>query len=1346
MSFNVISHSEVLFSNDFEIESGLSNLELKNAQVQSGTIQIKTNSQIEQGTVNVSENFALSNNSALEFSVLLDPVADDESEGYADAGISIGMPSSTSNPNRFQEPQNKVYVELAEYTNDRTRFTITIDGECISFWNMRRMKDHGRPEIMDRRPGTYLLKIIAIDRGDKTGLRFFIDHGDRPLRLYHPQKRKFLVEWELNRKLTQNNYIGLYARDNAGKSSLTVFDDLKVRKISINEAEYWMPSDDFVMANIDYDHPQMKNVKAAKERGDMDAAKKLFTNYFRTRSTPKGPAYDREMARETAHGKPSNWKEVSDYALEGIYSKLSWFHGFSEPGELSRENGMPKWSRDPGFLGRHYHWVVMTHAWERTNDGKYAKRLGEEVIDWVKTEPTFWFNNPNLGGQLHTMDGTVIAENLLWTGNIGRRLELTWWQMFEVMRKSPDFSDAAIFAYLDGVIRQCRLLLNHTVFLSWDDSGLHGAMALTKSSMLFPMSDEAAQWNEVGWDRVNYVVANQFHPDGSHVSLSTGYNWATIRGIEHFYIYLKQNGAKVPKDMEERVSQMYYHPLAITRPNFGSIDLNDGGWSAIDNPVTHILKYLPDREKYLFFETRGKEGRAPNPPSMYFENAGHALMRTGWGSDEQYLFFGNGPWGASHGKYDGMNIYTAFGNHLMIRNAGRGAYSGVGNTHHAGKSLSFNIPSPDWAQQQTAAHHHREMDLGFNPPKRRWVSDSDFDYAEGSYDYGWHAPGTHIKAKHVRQVVFVKGDEPKKTGYYLVVDTIEPEEAREYTWYHPWQLDPNDIKVVDGVVHAKHNNNGPEMRIIPIDPTGKMDVEIIRGQTSPELLGFRVYGEVANPFPVPTYSWKADNKFSNAWLIMMQNPGGEWPIESVKNVSSDKPGELKFELERKDGGVDIVSRKFPGQTIGNLGGQSVDGDFGIVRLSSSGSSVAKLEVKDGSDSVAASIGFDPAAPKPNLVEQFGSDDVVDLNEHDIVLVNASFESPKLTKPVGAVEGWESNSRSGTGMWPLSQADAEGDADGDQVAAVHKTGNLGQLLRNAEGKGIAISPGAKLRVSFDVLRHEKFNVAHMGVYLKAGHKEGTQIANPVSFMKEDNQPGRWSGEFNISEKSKLEKVLPKGWEKLPMYLQFLCFNDRVVLDNVRVETIKAGRSIYGGTKPTGNLEVGELSLLNASFEQPKVNVPSGVFADWDANSASGTGTYPASQTKAEGDAVGNQVGVIHSGGYIGQILRDNKGKPVPIKPGAKLQVSFQNLRHEELNNINFGIYLLAGSENGGRITEAYSFRPDQNQAGEVSIDFTIHPANVLDVKANGWDKEPLYLKFQNFSDRMVIDNVRVTVIN
>ncbi len=702
---------------------------------------------------------------------------------------------------------------------------------------------------------------------------------------------------------------------------------------------------------------------------------------------------------------------------------------------------------------------------------------------------------------------------------------------------------------------QCRLLTNPTIFQEWDDSGFHGAMALTKSGMLFEMCDEASLWSRVGWERINKVMDVQFHPDGSHVSLSSGYAWATIKGFEEFYLYITKSGGTVPEKMEQLIEKMYYHPLALTRPDFGNIDLNDGGWSPITHLANEAYQIFPKRQEYQYFATEGKEGTPPKSPSMYFPNAGQYVFRTGWGPDEKYLFFGAGPWGASHGNMDALNIYAAYGPHLLLQNAGRGAYSGVGNTVHAGKSLSFNVLSPDWAQENSIPHWKQEKAIGFDPPKRRLRNDQYFGYGEGSFSYGWHKPGMHYQGKWVRQVIFVKGTDPKLTGYYVVIDTVEPADNRPTTWRHPWQLaaaNPEVSQTDDSFTAA---GGGVAMQVIPVDPDDNMSVGIVRGQEQPELLGWRVYGETANPWNVPTYEWKSDNTFTKAWVIQMQADQNDWPVKSIDAIASANPGEIKFEVKRNDGMTDTIFRRMPGNGLKPFEGAEVSGDVAVLSHNREGHEYARLEISNGDESVAAPRGVPVAQYQLNISERFAKLQTSRLGDSPIQLNNASFEQPEIEEPSGTIEGWDSNSLNGTGVWPADQTESKGDLDGKQVVTIHQGGFIGQTLKDERGRPIAIAPGKTLRIHFHNVPQKDHGPVNMGVYLHAGESKAPQVAKAYSFSDIENKLGTRSIEFTISSEETISKYLPSGWENIPLYLKFHNYSGRMVMDDVKVEVVR-----------------------------------------------------------------------------------------------------------------------------------------------------------------------------------------------
>ncbi|MDF1659718.1 MAG: hypothetical protein P1U58_19035, partial [Verrucomicrobiales bacterium] len=120
----------------------------------------------------------------------------------------------------------------------------------------------------------------------------------------------------------------------------------------------------------------------------------------------------------------------------------------------------------------------------------------------------------------------------------------------------------------------------------------------------------------------------------------------------------------------------------------------------------------------------------------------------------------------------------------------------------------------------------------------------------------------------------------------------------------------------------------------------------------PELLGWRVYGETAKPSPTPTFAWKACGTFSSAWLIQMQAREEDWPVTSVEVLPDGEAGDLRFAVHRKDGGIDHVIRRFPGDAAVTFDSTEVKGDLAIITRDSENRLKPGLELNDGLDSVA----------------------------------------------------------------------------------------------------------------------------------------------------------------------------------------------------------------------------------------------------------------------------------------------------------------------------------------------------------------------------------------------------------
>jgi hypothetical protein len=807
--------------------------------------------------------------------------------------------------------------------------------------------EYQHPNVLPFREETgHRVKVVVWPEGEKSRVRLFVDFLDRP------------AEEHLFPERIRAGMVKLFTMRGGQEKETrqtTRFSNIAVQKIDKDEARELPSMAESILDSLDLTHPALHAVQRAISGGKRNEAVKIFLNHMRNRVEPRGPTFE-EISDVVLH--PS-WQKISDEALLGRYGTVGYFDGFTDawkdtngethPWVLQREPLRLNWARENGHLNRHFHWVSLARAWRENPRPEYARQFGSEVLDWVSNEPYFWERCPGVGG-VNLMDGTTFHWGFMNTSNIGRRLELTWWPAYEVFRKSPDFTEEAHIALLLGMLRQARLIMNPSSFAAHDDGGAHTTLALLQTALMLPEFAESAEWKATAMSRWEVMLASQFHPDGSHASLSTGYNWASIVTLENYLRLFERFGIETPQKHLDILEKAVEHTMFLTTPSQGNIDLNDGGWGLFDDRFRETRNWFPDRTDFQWMATKGAEGSAPDSSPRYFPNAGQYVMRTGWGPQEQYLFFGAGPWGASHGKFDALNIYAQFGDHLLIRNAGRGSYSGIGNTKHAGQSLSFNTLSPDWAQENSIPQWKQDMHRGFEPPKRRWADDCRFSYGEGAFEYGWYNPTEHIQGKWLRQVIFVKGEEARRDGYYIVIDTVEPVDKQTRTWRHPWQLGLNAANIAIRVSDRSATAIAPNAAL-QILPVGEMSVGIIQGQEQPVLLGWRIYDTTAKPWPVPTYQWQATGIFCRAWVVQMSADESTWPVASVSVQPTDSAGEIRFTVHRRDGGSDHVLRRFPGQPPTVFQGATIKGDL-VVHCIDPANKSFRLEMTEGKKGVA----------------------------------------------------------------------------------------------------------------------------------------------------------------------------------------------------------------------------------------------------------------------------------------------------------------------------------------------------------------------------------------------------------
>lgn len=746
--------------------------------------------------------------------------------------------------------------------------------------------------VFRQRDGAYSIRITGVPDDGETILRFYVEHMDRPVAVHRVTRQLHAAPIAITSLGGQQN------------ATNTATFDVRAQSTDAVDAKESLAPWQIVLQALDYERAELKEVKEAVDGGDTENAKKLFLQHMRERSMPRGPALN------TFEMHP-NYRNVADAAIHNRYGRLGWFDDFAEQwtdaaGESHSfvlPNGTINWGRDHGHLNRHFHWVALALADHETSDPRYARRFAFEVTDWVSREPFLWNRNPEVGG-LNVIDGTVFRSGFMNTSNIGRRCELVWWYAYEHFRDSPEFDDDAHFAMLLGFLRQSRLIMNPTSFAVHDDGGAHISIALLQNALMLPEFKEATRWKEVALDQLDQVLKVQFQRDGSHVSLSTGYNWASIKALRHFIELMQRTGNQVPERFVQALELSYRHPMLLARSDRGQIDLNDGGWGKIADHMQQALALFPERRDFEWFASEGASGEPPSETSVYFPDAGHFVLRTGWSSNDHYLFMDAGPVGASHGKEDKLSLYVALGEHQLISSGGRGAYSGGPYAAYAGSTRGYNTVLVDDGVQARIAL--RQEIMTDDKSARRFTVTDAYDIASGAFIHGWHSENGHTKGRHNRTVVMVKGDRPPETTYFVVFDILRFEDKLVHDAKALFHLRRNHAAIHDTTTKIVHGwDAGASVRIMPARPHD-VEVDIIRCQTEPHVQGWHVVGHRKAPMNTPAFRWKAKGTDTHAWVIVPAGPKQNWVVTSVSSFKVDD--ELRVSVKTADGSIAIITQ------------------------------------------------------------------------------------------------------------------------------------------------------------------------------------------------------------------------------------------------------------------------------------------------------------------------------------------------------------------------------------------------------------------------------------------------------
>lgn len=732
----------------------------------------------------------------------------------------------------------------------------------------------------------------------------------------HPN-REDVVEW----RAWDSGPVRIPLRDHAGEELVlavvwsayhfveewAAFRRMEVRTMSAEEVQRAF------LERVDADYQGLEDFAAAMEEDDLDAAGQALVEHFRARTLPPGPPL--------ATDAPPAIIDRADEVVDHIFRLVG-----TPP---TRIGETIEWNEDPHdydqwaiALNRHYHWLQLGRAYAGTGDEKYAREFVAQLNSWVDAMPV------NIGRNYVQGPFFVPGRSPL-TLDAGIRMGRTWWPGYYYFRNAPSFDAQSQLRMLQSFVQHADYLMNEAYFRVDSNWGAMEANGLFHIAVMMPELRESDLWLDTARERLMALLNAQVYPDGAQKELTPGYHRVTLGNVLDALQLAQRTGAELPDELSARLEAMFEYFVAIAMPDGRTPALNDSGWGRAASFMRAATDLFPEREVFAFIETAGAEGQPPERTSWHLPWAGWSIMRTGWTADDRYLFFESGPYGRAHQHEDKLGIIAHVAGHTVLTEGGTYSYDRSDWRRYVLSTRAHNTVMVDGLEQHRRPL--RQTHVADEPVDARWFSDSEFDFARGVYDSGY-GPENAVRVTHERQVLFAK------PAYWVICDRMTPEDDAEHTFEALFHLDAEDAEVdaETGAVTVAVGEAG--FRIVPVGSV-VTEVEIISGQTEPEIQGWLPTGRHNELRPVPTavFRWTSAGPSAMAFLLLPREAGEDWPIASARPI--DAEGAFALEANRPDGSRDVFVNG-EGEAIVIPGVCMTDAEAAMVRFDAEGTATS----------------------------------------------------------------------------------------------------------------------------------------------------------------------------------------------------------------------------------------------------------------------------------------------------------------------------------------------------------------------------------------------------------------------
>ena len=582
-------------------------------------------------------------------------------------------------------------------------------------------------------------------------------------------------------------------------------------------------TDEEFFRKVNLDYPGLERVREAVEAADLDAARREIAEYYRTRSG-KFYLFD---AQEPGDG-PEEW-------LSNVPSTKPLTERTDEFGKDLWKGDCFDWNASKvRNKERMYLFGSIGKAYAASGDERIARA-------WVNLMRSF-------------VKGCSLDEGgSMWASmNAGIRMRSGWPEAFHCFIKSPSFGDEDLIVFLKSVWQQSDYIKRkHDPTSNWLTFCMAG---LYTSGVMYPEFADAEDWRRYASNKAVEDMDVGWLPDGMSIELTPGYgqffsNYYTLYDTAEKLGRLDEFNLKEFPAKTEGPYELY---MKVMTPDRLTPATNDNGPQDVVSILTNALGRFPEREDFRWIVTDGKEGHAPEFTSIALPYAGFAAMRSGWGRDDNMLYFDFGPVGYRHVHQDKLELMLwAYGRQVLF-DPGRMNYADTPHQRYCMDTFSHNTVLVDNRPQRRLWYENPPPDQ--RPYKKltdyQWETTDKYDHAAGVYAEAYGLPGASEPypykegsnfregwghpAVHHRRVLFLKPD------VFIVADTLIAKDDRSHEYDVRWHLDSvRTRKDEKSRSVATTDPDAPNLEIVPLVTQG-IAVKTTSAQNEPEILGWKV--------------------------------------------------------------------------------------------------------------------------------------------------------------------------------------------------------------------------------------------------------------------------------------------------------------------------------------------------------------------------------------------------------------------------------------------------------------------------------------------------------------------------